>query len=269
MDTGLRGKTALVTGGSSGIGKGIALALADEGVDLAIASRDPDAAALLEIRGKGVRCIRIAADVSRESEVVRMVREAVEGLGSLDLFVNNAAWAWHQPVTKIDSRSWYATIDTNLSACIWASREVCRHMISRRRGSILVIGSASRLTPSYREAAYRISKTGLNALVESLTLEMAPYGIRVNMITPGHFRTRLTGSVPREIEEKMLRLIPSHRFGEPLSVGRAAAFLLSDALSPYTWGADLVVDGALSLRPLPLWSDEEAYRFNLPEEETR
>jgi NAD(P)-dependent dehydrogenase (short-subunit alcohol dehydrogenase family) len=84
MDAGLRGRTALVTGGSSGIGKGIALALAEEGVDLAIASRDPDPAALEEIREKGVRCVRIAADVSREAETVRMVREAIEALGHLD-----------------------------------------------------------------------------------------------------------------------------------------------------------------------------------------
>lgn len=267
MDAGLRGKTALVTGGSSGIGKGIALALAEEGVDLAIASRDPDDAALEEIRAKGVRCFRIAADVSKEDEVVRMVAEAIEGLGGLDLFVNNAAWAWHQAITKIDSPSWYATINTNLSACIWASREICRHMISRGKGSILIIGSTSRLTPSFREAAYRISKTGLRVLVESLSVEMAPYGIRVNMITPGHFRTRLTGSVPKEIEEKMLRLIPSHKFGDPIAIGRAAVFLLSDSLSPYTWGADLVIDGGLTVRPLPLWSEEEAYRFNLPKEE--
>ncbi len=267
MDAGLRGRTALVTGGSSGIGRGIALALADEGVDVAVASRAPDPAALDEIRSRGVRCLRIQADVSREDETVRMVREAIDGLGRIDLYVNNAAWAWHQPFTRIDSRSWYATIDTNLSACVWACREVCRHMIGRRRGSILIVGSTSRFTISYRETAYRVSKTGLRVLVENLSGEMAPYGIRVNMVTPGHFRTRLTGSVPRSIEEKMLALIPSHRFGQPENIGRAAVFLLSDALSPYTYGADLVVDGGLSLRPLPLLSEEEAYTLNLDSEE--
>ncbi len=267
METGLRGKTALVTGGSSGIGKGIALALAEEGVDLAIASRAPDPAALEEIRGRGVRCLRIEADVSREADAVRMVRQAVEGLGRLDLYVNNAAWAWHQPFTRIDTESWRRTIDTNLSACLWGCREACRHMIPRRQGSILVVGSTSRLMVSYRETAYRISKTGLRVLVENLAVEMAPYGIRVNSVTPGHFRTRLTAGVPAEVEEKMLRMIPAHRFGQPLDIGRAAVFLLSDLLSPYTYGADLVVDGGLALRPLPLIDEDEAFALNLPAED--
>jgi NAD(P)-dependent dehydrogenase (short-subunit alcohol dehydrogenase family) len=266
VDSGLRGKTALVTGGSSGIGLGIALALAEEGVDLAIASRSPDASALDALRARGVRCLRIEADVSREEDTVRMVSEAIEGLGRLDLYVNNAAWAWHQPITKIDSRAWYSTIDTNLSACLWACREVCRHMVARRQGGILVVGSTSRLMVSYREIAYRISKTGLRVLVENLSGEMAPHGIRVNMVTPGHVRTRLTSTVPAAVEEKLLGMIPAHRFGQPENIGRAAVFLLSDTLSPYTYGADLVIDGGLALRPLPLLSDEEAYRLNSSQE---
>jgi NAD(P)-dependent dehydrogenase (short-subunit alcohol dehydrogenase family) len=265
MDTGLKGKTALVTGGGSGIGRGIARALAEEGVDLAIASRNPDPAAIDEMRGLGVRCIPISADVSREPDVVRMVAEAVAGLGTLDLFVNDAAWAWHQPITRIDARSWQSTIDTNLSACVYACREVCRHMVPRRSGSILVVGSTSRFTICYREASYRISKAGLRILTENLAVEMAPYGIRVNMVTPGHFRTRLTGSTTRQVEEEMLKIIPLHRFGQPIEIGRAAVMLLSDALSPYTTGADLVIDGGLSLRPLPLLSEEEILGLNDPE----
>jgi NAD(P)-dependent dehydrogenase (short-subunit alcohol dehydrogenase family) len=176
--------------------------------------------------------------------------------------VNNAAWAWHQPITRVDAQSWYATIDTNLSSCLFACREVCRHMVDRKRGSILVIGSTSRLMVSYREAAYRISKTGLRVLVENLTAEMAPYGIRVTMVTPGHFRTRLTSTVPKDVEDKLLSMIPAHRFGQPETIGRAAVFLLSDALSPYTYGADLVIDGGLALRPLPFLDAEEAYKLN-------
>jgi NAD(P)-dependent dehydrogenase (short-subunit alcohol dehydrogenase family) len=264
MDTGLRGKTALITGGSSGIGKGISLALAEEGVDLAVASRSPDEAGLEEIRSKGVRCLRIEADVSREADTVRMVRQAIEGLGRIDLFVNNAAWAWHQPVTRIDSEAWYATLDTNLSACMWACREVCRHMVARRQGSIVVVGSTSRFTISYRELAYRISKTGLRVLVENFAVEMAPYGIRVNMVTPGHFRTRFTSTTPPAIEEKLLGIIPAHRFGPPEAVGRAAAFLLSDSLSPYTYGADIVIDGGLALRPLPFLDEREVFELNCP-----
>ncbi len=262
METGLRGKTALITGGASGIGKGIALALAEEGVNLAIASRNPDPVAIEAMRSRSVQCVRICADVSHEPEVVAMVEQAVAELGHLDLYINAAAWTWHQPVTQITSESWYRTIDTNLSACVWACREVVRHMIPRRSGSILIIGSTVRFNPAYREAAYRISKEGLRMYMQNLAIEMAPYGIRVNMITPGHFQTRMTADIPAHIEDAMRRLIPAHRFGDPAEIGNAAVLLLSDRLSGYTYGADLVIDGGLTLRPLPLFSEEEIASLN-------
>jgi NAD(P)-dependent dehydrogenase (short-subunit alcohol dehydrogenase family) len=237
-------------------------------VDVAVASRDPDPATLDEIRAFGVRALRIAADLRREADAVRMVAEAIDGLGRLDMYVNNAAWAWHRPFTRIDAESWSATIDTNLSACVWACREACRHMIPRRAGGILVVGSTSRFTLSYGETAYRVSKAGLRVVVENLAVEMAPHGIRVNMVTPGHFRTRLTASTPPAMEETLRSMIPARRFGDPSEIGNAAVFLLSDLLSPYTYGADLVVDGGLTLRPLPFLTDEQVRRLNLPEEGT-
>ncbi|NLG27123.1 MAG: SDR family oxidoreductase [Chloroflexi bacterium] len=256
METGLRGKTALITGGSSGIGRGIALALAAEGVDIAIASRDPDPAAVEAVSAHGVRCVAIQADV------VGMVAGAIAQLGRLDLYVNNAAWTWHQPVTRIDSESWYRTLNTNLSACMWACRDVGRHMITRRQGSILIVGSTVRFNPSYRETSYRVSKEGLRMYMQGLAIELAPWGIRVNMVTPGHFRTRMTSTVPRATETKMLEIIPAHRFGDPGEIGNAAVLLLSDRLSGYTIGADLVVDGGLTLRPLPLFSADEIEAMN-------
>ncbi|NLG27718.1 MAG: SDR family oxidoreductase, partial [Chloroflexi bacterium] len=170
METGLRGKTALITGGSSGIGRGIALALAAEGVDIAIASRDPDPAAVEAVRAHGVRCVAIEADVSREADVVGMVATAIAQLGHLDLYVNNAAWTWHQPVTRIDSESWYRTLNTNLSACMWACRDVGRHMIARRQGSMLIVGATVRFNPSYRETSYRVSKEGLRMYMQDLAI---------------------------------------------------------------------------------------------------
>ena len=267
METGLRGKTALVTGGASGIGRGIALVLAEEGVNLAVASRNPDPAVIAEIEAKGVQCVRIAADVSREEEVGRMVAEAIERLGRLDFYVNNAAWTWHKPITQIDAESWYKTLDTNLSAAVWAARDVCRHMIARRSGSIVIIGSTVRFFPSYRETAYRVSKMGLKMLMQNLAIEMAPYGIRVNMVTPGHYQTRMTGGVSPDVEKMMLDIIPAHRFGEVTEIGNAVAFLLSDRLSGYTIGADIVIDGGLTLHPLGIYSREEIERFNAPREE--
>lgn len=263
MDLQLKGKTALVTGGSSGIGKGIALALAEEGVNLAIASRNPDLEALEEIRSKGVEVVRIAVDVSKEEEVIRMVNEAISALGDLDFYINNAAWTWHQPITKMDSEAWYKTLNTNLSSAMWATREVSKYMIPRKRGDIIIIGSTSRFFPAYQETSYRISKMGLRMLMQNLAIELAPHGIRVNMVTPGHYKTRMTGGIPEEIEDKLKQVIPIHRFGDPMEVGYAVAFLLSDKLSGYTVGGDLVIDGGLTLHPLTFITQDEIHDMNL------
>ena len=268
MDLGLRGKTALITGGASGIGQGIAQVLAAEGVNLAIASRNPDPAVIDALRATGVRCIAIPTDVSQEAQVVAMVEQAITALGQLDCFINNAAWIWRQPVTQIDAAAWSNTINTNLAACVWACREVAQAMIARRQGSIVIIGSTARFTMAYGEALYRLSKVGLHSYMQNLALEMAPYGIRVNMVTPGHFKTRMTGNIPAAVEDQLRGLIPAHRFGQPTEVGNAVALLLSDRVSGYTYGADLVIDGGLSLQPLPLFAADEIYSLNLPTSHT-
>jgi len=263
MDAGLRGKTALITGGGSGIGRAIALALAQEGVDIAIASFRPEDEALREIEALGVRALHIMADVSVEAQVASMVEQAIAAFGHLDLYVNNAATARHEPVTKITTEAWLATMHTNLSACIWACREVCRHMIARGQGSILIVGSTAQYTQAYREAAYHISKTGLRVYKNTLALEMAPYGIRVNLLVPGHYPTGLTAGISEEVTQIMERAIPLRRIGRTEELGPAAVLLLSDKLSPYTTGAELAVDGGLHLRPLPILSDDEIYAMNL------
>ena len=263
MKTELEGKKALITGGASGIGRGISRVLAEEGVDLAIASRNPDPAVIAEIAALGVKCIPIHADLSREENCTRMVDEAIQALDGLDFYINNAAWTWHQPITKIASEAWFNTLNTNLSACMWACREVGKYMIPRRKGSIVIIGSTVRFFPAYRETAYRVSKMGLRMFMQNLAIEMAPYGIRVNMVTPGHYQTRMTGGLSQDVEEKMLEIIPAHRFGEVTEIGNAVAFLLSDHLSGYTYGGDLVIDGGLTLHPLGMYSREEIDSFNI------
>ena len=263
METGLKGKKALITGGASGIGKGIAMALAEEGVNLAIASRNPDDKVIEELKSKGINVCQIKADVSDEKQVIRMVDTAISELGDLDMYVNNAAWTWHQPVTKITSESWYNTINTNLSSCIWACREASKHMISEGKGSILIIGSTARCFPCYQEAAYRISKMGLYMFMQNLSIELAPHGIRVNMVTPGHFKTRMTGNISQEIESKLKEIIPLGRFGKPIEIGYAALMLLSDKLSGYTTGSDIVIDGGLKLRPISFSTREEIKSLNI------
>jgi NAD(P)-dependent dehydrogenase (short-subunit alcohol dehydrogenase family) len=263
MDAKLKDKTALITGGTSGIGRQIALSLADEGVHVALASRNRSTEVVEEVRARGVRAIWIAADVSREADVVSMVAQTIKELGQLNLYVNNAATAEHQPVTKITPAAWRKVLDTNLSACLWSCREVARHMIAQGGGSILIVGSTAMYTPAPREAVYRVTKCGLKSLTQSLAVELAPHHIRVNLLVPGHYRTRLTAGIPPVIEERLKREIPLRRFGSLPECGHAAVMLLSDELSGYTTGAELVVDGGLSLRSLNFSSEEELVRMNL------
>ena len=264
MDAGLRGKTALITGGGSGIGRSIARALAREGVDIAVVSRNPDPDAVKELATLGVRTLALSVDIGVEDQVVSMVNRVVDTFGHLDLYVNNAAGTWHQPITRVTTDSWTRTIDTNLSACLWACREVCKHMISRRQGSILIVGSTAQYNQAVGEAAYHVSKMGLRVLKNTLAMEMAPHGIRVNQLVPGHFPTRLTASLPEDRAAILKREIPLRRFGDPDECGATAVLLLSDALSPYTTGTDVIVDGGLHLRPLPLYSESELAHLNAP-----
>ncbi len=263
MDTGLKGKKALITGGATGIGLGIAKSLAEEGVELAVASRHPDSNGLELLRRVQPVVHSIVADVSSEGGVNRMVSEAIERLGGLDLYINNAAVAAHEPITRLTAKALRRTLATNTEAAIFACREVARHFIRQSRGAILVVGSTASYTPAYQEIAYRISKTALLVLVQNLALELAPWRIRVNMVIPGHYPTRLTAGVPPGIASKLTREIPLRRFGDPLAdIGPAATLLLSDRLSGYTTGAALFVDGGLSLRALNFCADEELQQLN-------
>ena len=263
MDTELRGKVALITGGASGIGLGIAKVLASEGVHLAIAGLDPDAGTIAQLRSLGVRVEAMDIDVSKEERVTEMVQRTISLFGGIDLYVNNAAGAWHRSVTRLDTESLINTMATNLYACVWACREISKHMIERRTGSIVIIGSTAMLTPLYRESAYRISKTGLMYYAEVLAIELAPYQIRVNVIIPGFHLTKLSSEgLGAEALQKILGEIPLRRPGRVEEIGYQAAVLLSDKLSGYTTGASIIVDGGLHLRPLPFFSEAELLALN-------
>lgn len=265
LDPGLRGKAALVTGGASGIGLGIAETLATEGVHLAIVSRDPDPVAVGRVRGQGVSVVAVQADLSIEDEVLRAVAEAEEVLGPIDLLVANAATAHHEPVTHVTTERWERTIRTNLSGTMWMCREMARMMIRRRAGSILVVGSTAQYHRAPGEAAYHVSKAGLASYTETLAVELAPHGIRVNMLVPGSFSTRLNPVTSGTLYERLLAEIPFGRKGIPAECGPAAVFLLSDRLASYVTGAQLVVSGGLHLRPHVRIDWKEVQLMNTPE----
>lgn len=263
LDTDLQGRRAIVTGGERGIGFAIARALATEGVKIAILDIEPDPVAEEKLKALGGDVVSVTGDLSRENDAIRMVRQALEQLGGIDIFVNNAAIANHEPVTRITSQAFYRTIDTNLAACVWAGREVAKAMIAQRSGSILITGSTVRVCPAYGESAYRISKMGLKMYMETLAIELAPYNIRVNMITPGHYVTRLTQGISPKHEQILKSQIPLRRFGSTDELAAVAVLLSSPRLGAYITGADFVVDGGLSLRPLPTFEEDELQKLNL------
>ncbi|MHB9038219.1 MAG: SDR family NAD(P)-dependent oxidoreductase [Armatimonadota bacterium] len=262
LDLGLQGKKALVTGGGTGIGRAIAVALARECVDVAVASRNPDPEAIREIESHGVKGLRLVADVSKEDQVVKMVEDAIEGLGGLDLYINNSAAHWDEPVTKISSDGWINSINTNLSGCVWACREVSKHFIAQGEGSVLIVGSCATWNPLHKETGYRVSKTGLVAYMGVLAVELAAYRIRINMLTPGFFPTAVSAHLGGEKLKQVLDGIPLRRAGKTDELAWPALLLLSDKLSGFTTGAEWVVDGGQTLRPLPFYSDEEIRGMN-------
>ena len=266
LDTGLAGKRALITGGGVGIGFAIANALASEGVHVAIANRNLYSEAVDKLQGHGITAVGIQADVSQESEVVRMVDEAASALGGLDLFVNNVAAHWDEPAMKLSVNGWNQTVATNLTACLVGCREVGRRFVEQQHGSMLIVGSTARFTIYPGEIAYRVTKSALVEAAESLAAELAPHNIRVNVLTPGLFITRMTEELDFQGDgmKQVLDDIPLHRPGDALcELAPTALLLLSDKLSGYTTGANFVVDGGIKLRVCNWRSADELKNMNL------
>lgn len=262
METGLKGKKALITGGGRGLGKGIALGLAREGVDLVIANRNPYPDTIKKIRALGVEAEGLEIDVGKETDVIKMVSEAINVLGGLDIYINNAAAHWDEPVTKLTTRAWMNTLNTNLSACVWACREVAKYFIEKESGNILIIGSTALYSALPGEISYRVSKSALKPYMELLAVELAPYGIRVNMLTPGLFPTEVSKHVTGKMD-MILKTIPLRRPGDlDKDLAPGAILLVSDRLSSYTTGTELIIDGGLHVYPYPLHTDEELYKLN-------
>jgi len=262
LETGLAGRKALVTGACSGIGRAVALALAAEGVDIAVADINYRAEVAAEVAAKGVAVRGIVADVSKADDVVRMVAEATSGLGGLDLYVNNAGGAWHESLTKVTSSALERTMATNFAASVHGCREVARIFIPQRRGSILAIGSTAIVSAQPRETAYRASKAALKAHIEVAAVELAPFGIRVNLLTPGATDTPFVPPSLGEQRSRALHEIPLRREAKPEEIAAAAVFLLSNSLAGYITGGELVVDGGLRLRPIFGGSDDDLMALN-------
>jgi glucose 1-dehydrogenase len=272
MDLGLNGKKALVTGGERGIGREICLALAREGVEVAYCDlkiESGEESTQQKIRELGRKAFVMEVDVSVEDQVVQFVRAAIAEMGSLDIFVSNAGIIEWEPVTKITLECWNRILGVNLTGAMLCTREVARHMVERRKGVILYTSSTIQFNPAYKEAAYRVSKTGVQVFAETAAIELAPYGIRVNTVSPGLINSPnwAKGVLQKAVDDPesgqgFMGNIPLGRLGLPKDVGSAYAFLASD-LASFATGTNIVFDGGFTLRPLVLVSQDEIRKMNL------
>jgi len=246
MSAPLAGRVAVVVGGTSGIGRAIALGLAGAGADVVPTSRDParvDAAAG-EIEATGRRTVRAASDVGDAASLRRVLDSTVAALGKVDILVNSAGRTKRTPTLDLPEAEWDAILDTNLTGTLRSCQVFGRHMVERGYGRIVNIASLASHVALYEVAAYTASKAGVAALTRSLAVEWAAHGVCVNAIVPGVFRTDLNSALldgtPRG-QEFLLRT-PMRRFGRVEELQGAAVFLASEGAS-FVTGALLAVDG--------------------------
>jgi len=252
----LRGKVALVTGGSRGIGAGISLALAEAGADLAVVFRSRrDAAETLAaaVAETGRRCELIQADLADPDVVGAIVPDVVERLGRLDVLVNNAGIAHLLPFDKVDRDVMDLTFRVNAMAPFFLAQAAAKHMIERSQGGrIINIGSTNGLVAEALLAPYNASKGALELITKSLAIELAPHAVTVNTVAPGLIETEIGEEFDLDpaFETYAIEHIPLGRYGTPEEVAGAVVFLASEA-GRYTTGQCIVVDGGLTCDQFP------------------
>jgi NAD(P)-dependent dehydrogenase (short-subunit alcohol dehydrogenase family) len=248
----LAGRRALVTGGSRGIGRAIALGLAREGADVVVGCRaDRGAAetAAADIRTLGRRAAVAQGDTGVRADVERVVREAAAALGGLDLLVASAGVLRRTPFLEIEEREWDAVLDTNLKGVFLVGQAVARHMVAAGvRGAIVNVSSTAQATAAPSLAHYAVSKAGVGMLTRQMALELAPHGIRVNAVCPGLIETDLNRKdiADPEFRERRLARIPLRTIGTPDDVVGAVVYLAAAAEARLVTGASLFVDGGAS-----------------------
>ena len=231
----LEGRSALITGGNTGIGRAIALAYAREGADVALAwiDREADAKSLVrEIAALGRRASAIRCDVTKEADVVACVRQTIATLGKLDVLVSNAGIQRPQPITQMSVDDWDRMMAVHLRGAFLVSREAAKHMMPRRTGRMIFTCSQLGYIGRERYSAYSAAKAGLIVFMRSLTKELAPHGILVNGVSPGLVDTGFD-PLPEEVKEAHAAGLPLKRLGTPEDMTSGYVFLASDEASYY------------------------------------
>jgi glucose 1-dehydrogenase len=257
----LNNQVAIVTGASSGIGTGVAIALAEAGATVVVnyhSDAEEAEKVVTHIKEKGGKAIAIKADVSKEDQVQEMFRQTIEQFGTLHILVANSGIQQDATLVDMTLEQWQKVIDVNLTGQFLCAREAAREFIrrgvqediSRASGKIICMSSVHETIPWAGHVNYAASKGGLMLLMKSMAQELAPHKIRVNSIAPGAIKTPINNEAweTPEAANKLLELIPYGRIGEVEDIGRVAAWLASDE-ADYVHGTTLYVDGGMTLYP--------------------
>ncbi|HAR4352385.1 TPA: 3-oxoacyl-[acyl-carrier-protein] reductase [Staphylococcus aureus] len=240
-------KSALVTGASRGIGRSIALQLAEEGYNVAVnyaGSKEKAEAVVEEIKAKGVDSFAIQANVADADEVKTMIKEVVSQFGSLDVLVNNAGITRDNLLMRMKEQEWDDVIDTNLKGVFNCIQKATPQMLRQRSGAIINLSSVVGAVGNPGQANYVATKAGVIGLTKSAARELASRGITVNAVAPGFIVSDMTDALSDELKEQMLTQIPLARFGQDTDIANTVAFLASDK-AKYITGQTIHVNGGM------------------------
>ena len=244
----LTGKVALITGGSRGLGRAIAVAFARQGADVAVNYRGNTEAAnevLGELRGAGRQALAVQGDTSAGREACEaIVKAALDEFGTVDILVNNAGITRDNLLMRMDAEEWDAVIDTNLSGPFWMTRAIARPMLKARSGRIINMSSAAGRMGNPGQANYAAAKAGLIGLTKTTARELASRGITCNAIAPGLIETDLTADLPEAANQALTSMTPLGYVGSVEDVAAAAVYFASDE-ARYVTGQVLGVDGGI------------------------